>query len=151
MSSASGAWFWSLGFSDLYNVGLHIVAKCVSEVNTFLVGHQAALKEKAMMKDRLLQAEKALTLANEKLILKVTSSLCGKLSLTKMINCCRSVGRLVFLEPNATAWRAALLICRQSSLALVRIWLKFRLVCLCFRKQQWKMCFCDISRRFSRH
>jgi len=68
MSSASGAWFWSLGFSDLYNVGLHIVAKCVSEVNTFLVGHQAALKEKAIMEDRLLQAEKALTLANEKLI-----------------------------------------------------------------------------------
>jgi len=68
MSSASGAWFWSLGFSDLYNVGLHIVAKCVSEVNTFLVGHQAALKEKASMEDRLLQAEKALTLANEKLV-----------------------------------------------------------------------------------
>jgi len=69
MSAASGTGSLPLGFSDLYILCLHnVVSKCDSELNTLSVSHQAALKERALMEDNLLQAESALALANEKLV-----------------------------------------------------------------------------------
>jgi len=69
MSAASGTGSLPLGVSEIYLLGLQtLLSKCVGELNMLSVSHQAALKERALMEDRLLQAEGALDLANQKMV-----------------------------------------------------------------------------------
>jgi len=106
-----------------------VLSECVSELNTLSVSHRTALKERALMEDRLLQAESALALANEKFI-----QLEGDvIALRKVVidqseqvsSVCRKTGGL--LLPSKTAWRVAFRIFCRSSFVLIRVWLKFKL------------------------
>jgi len=64
MSAASGTGSLPLGVSEIYLLGLQtLLSKCVAEINTLSVSHQAAL-----MEDRLLQAEDALALVNQRMV-----------------------------------------------------------------------------------